>query len=268
MICKLFLLHSFDIWAPVKAVRIPKDCLGNNRGIAFVEFEELFGDQEANIDMLEQVITQTHNNQKLRGRPLSVRLANNEDGNYFKNLYFEERNKNKLYQEFINDEENYNSSSSKRRNSSDSNEGDGEEKPSFYDETNRRYLKNLFLSECSICQNQIKTQTDICESFKPTGLFCGHVFHIKCIKQWFASGPVGNSRSCPNCKAEIHHPIRVLKIEPSLPDKDFEILQAALKNSPEKTNWPGQDIRHQNEKYLPRAGNTGIGWARLVGNLT
>ena len=55
-----------------------------------------------------------------------------------------------------------------------------------YDTTDKKY------DECSICTDKYQKNEDV------SVLDCGHIYHLKCIKEWGKYKPV-----CPVCKTEI-----------------------------------------------------------------
>ena len=49
------------------------------------------------------------------------------------------------------------------------------------------------MPDCVICTEQLLTA-----SKEPAALACGHMFHVDCIRQWFATNP--SKKQCPSCK--------------------------------------------------------------------
>ena len=49
------------------------------------------------------------------------------------------------------------------------------------------------MPDCVICADQLLTANK-----EPAALACGHMFHVDCIRQWFATNP--SKKQCPSCK--------------------------------------------------------------------
>lgn len=62
----------------------------------------------------------------------------------------------------------------------------------FYEIEERRVNKELVHKECSICLEKFKIPQ------KVKVLNCGHIFHFKCLYNWFVL-----KTSCPNCRFKV-----------------------------------------------------------------
>ena len=62
------------------------------------------------------------------------------------------------------------------------------------------YIPNNDNEECVICQEIIESKNSDDQSYEIVKLECGHLYHKRCIENWYKSS---KNKDCPSCRKDI-----------------------------------------------------------------